>query len=242
MQTDPVITPDLLLRAYAMGLFPMARSRDDPDLHWIDPRRRGVFPLEGFHISRSLRRAILRADYQVTVNRDFAGVVAACAAREETWINPAIAALYQALHDRGQAHSLEVWRDGALIGGVYGVALGAAFMGESMFSRATDGSKIALAWLMHRLRAGGFTLFDTQFLTPHLASLGAVEIPRAEYHRRLARALNSPARFDPPGYQPLPSSVAGSVAGSAPSPSPSGRGSTSGSTRSGTSQRRTQTS
>lgn len=210
------ITPDLLLRAYAMGLFPMARSRDDPDLHWIDPRRRGVFPLEGFHISRSLRRTILRADYQVTVNRDFAGVVAACAARAETWINPPIAALYQALHDRGQAHSLEVWRDGGLIGGVYGVALGAAFMGESMFSRATDASKIALAWLMHRLRAGGFTLFDTQFLTPHLASLGGKEITRAEYHRLLADALNHAATFDPKGYSFAAGAVSPSAAAGAP--------------------------
>lgn len=238
LTAPPAVTPEILLRAYAMGLFPMAESRDATDLHWIDPRRRGIFPLEGFHISRSLRRAILRADYQVTVNRDFAGVVAGCAERAETWINPEITALYLALHRQGHAHSLEVWRNGALIGGVYGVSLGGAFMGESMFSRATDASKLALAWLMHRLRAGGFALFDTQFLTPHLASLGAVEIPRAAYHRLLQRALPLQADFAPPGYQPLPSSVAAP----SPVPSSSGAGATSGSTRSGTSQRSTQTS
>ncbi len=203
---DP-LTPDLLLRAYAMGLFPMAERRDSLDVHWVDPRRRGVFPLDGFRISRSLSRAIGRSDYRVTVDRDFDGVLAACADRAETWINTRIALLYRALHDRGICHSLEVWRKGRLIGGVYGVALGAAFMGESMFSRETDASKIALAWLVHRLRAGGFTLFDTQFLTPHLASLGAVEISRAEYHRRLEDALGRQADFDPPGYAPDPYSV-----------------------------------
>lgn len=196
------VTPDLLLRAYAMGLFPMADSRESTELHWIDPRLRGVFPLDRFHISRSLGRVILRPDYQVTVNRDFSGVVAGCADRPTTWINAGITQLYRQLHDRGFCHSLEVWRDGALIGGVYGVALGGAFMGESMFSRAADASKIALAWLVHRLRAGGFVLFDTQFLTPHLASLGAVEIPRAAYHRQLEQALERQAVFDPPGYAP----------------------------------------
>lgn len=235
------ITPEILLQAYAMGLFPMAESRDAGDLRWIDPQRRGIFPLDRFHISRSLRGAILRADYQVTVNTDFAGVLAACADRPETWINDEITRLYLALHQMGFCHSLEVWREGALIGGVYGVAIGGAFMGESMFSRATDASKIALAWLVHRLRAGGFTLFDTQFLTPHLASLGAVEIPRATYHKQLELALERQAYFTPPGYQPLPPSIV------SPSTPPSGGGSsvgagTSGSTRSGTSQRITQTS
>lgn len=211
--TDPV-TPELLLRAYAMGLFPMADSRAGTGLRWYDPPRRGIFPLDGFHMSRSLRRAILRADYAVTVNTDIAGVMAACADRPETWINAEITALYTALHRAGFAHSLEVRRDGLLIGGVYGVAIGAAFMGESMFSRATGGSKLALAWLVHRLRAGGYRLFDTQYLTPHLASLGAVEIPRADYHRRLEAALTQPASFAPAGYQPLPSSVAGGVSSS----------------------------
>lgn len=204
------ITPELLLRAYAIGVFPMAESAADPTIHWIDPRRRGVFALDRFHISRSLRKALLRGDYQVRVDSDFARVVAECAARDETWINEAIFDLYLALHAQGHAHSLEVWDGPDLIGGVYGVVLGAAFFGESMFSRRANASKIALAWLVHRLRAGGFTLFDTQFLTPHLASLGAEEISRAEYHRRLARARSSEACFDPPGYAPYPSLISSS--------------------------------
>ena len=207
MTDQTEITPELLLRAYAMGVFPMAESADDPTIHWVDPRKRGVFALDRFHISRSLRKALLRGDYQVRVDSDFTRVVSECAARDETWINDAIFDLYLALHAQGHAHSLEVWDGPDLIGGVYGVVLGAAFFGESMFSRRTDASKIALAWLVHRLRAGGFTLFDTQFLTPHLASLGAQEISRAEYHRRLARALGQAARFDPPGYAPYPSLI-----------------------------------
>jgi leucyl/phenylalanyl-tRNA--protein transferase len=202
------LTPDILLGAYAAGVFPMAQSRDDPTIHWVDPKRRGIFPLDGFHISRSLRRHILRTDMTVTVDRDFAGVVAACADRPETWINAEIFGLYRALHTQGHAHSLEVWQGGAVVGGVYGVVLGAAFFGESMFSTATDASKLALAYLVHRLRAGRFQLFDTQFLTPHLASLGAVEIPRAEYHRRLRMALAAQASFSPPDYGFDPSSVA----------------------------------
>ena len=229
------LTPEILLAAYAQGMFPMAESRDDPVIHWIDPKRRGIFPLDSFHISRSLRRHILQAGVVVTVDRDFAGVVAACADRPETWINAEITQLYQILHAQGSAHSLEVWQGDALIGGVYGVVLGAAFFGESMFSRATDASKLALAYLIHRLRAGGFQLFDTQFLTPHLASLGAVEIPRAAYHRRLRSALGTEARFNPPGYPPEP--LAGAVAfGSGTA------GSTPGSADFGTSQRNTQTS
>ncbi|OYU37607.1 MAG: leucyl/phenylalanyl-tRNA--protein transferase [Pseudorhodobacter sp. PARRP1] len=210
-----ILTPDILLRAYGIGIFPMAESRDDPAIHWVDPKRRGVFALEGFHISRSLAKHILTADCHVSVNTAFAEVVAACADRPETWINAEITALYTALHQMGHAHSLEVWQGDALIGGVYGVTLGAAFFGESMFSRQTNASKTALAYLVHRLRAGGFQLFDTQFLTPHLASLGAVEIPRAEYQRRLAVARQGKASFTPEGYQPLPSSVvAGSALGS----------------------------
>jgi leucyl/phenylalanyl-tRNA---protein transferase len=198
----PPITPETLLRAYAMGVFPMAEGRASDDIHWVDPKKRGIFPLDGFRISRSLARAIGRADYTVTTDTGFAAVVDACADRDETWINAEIRALYLALHRAGHAHSLEVRAGDALIGGVYGVTLGAAFFGESMFSRRTDASKIALAWLVHRLNAGGYTLFDTQFLTPHLASLGAVEIPRAEYHRRLEAALGAQAAFDPPGYAP----------------------------------------
>lgn len=205
--TGPAITPDLLLRAYAAGIFPMAESRDDPSIHWIDPKRRGVIPLDRFHISRSLRRRLLRADYAIRTDSDFAGVVQGCAGRDETWINDDIFSLCLALHRAGYAHSLEVWDADALIGGVYGVALGAAFFGESMFSRRRDASKLALAWLVDRLRAGGFMLFDTQFLTAHLASLGAVEISRAEYRTLLAAALRQTATFDPPGYSPTAASV-----------------------------------
>ena len=196
---DP-LDPETLLQAYAMGIFPMAEGRDDPEIHWVDPRRRGVLPLDGFHLSRSLARQMRRGRLTVTVDQDFDAVVSACADRGETWISHRIQHLYGQLHRRGFAHSFEV-RDGeALVGGVYGVVLGGAFFGESMFSRVTDASKIALAHAVHRLRAGGFSLFDTQFLTPHLASLGAVEVPRAEYHRRLATALAQPATFNPPGY------------------------------------------
>ncbi|MDO9524438.1 MAG: leucyl/phenylalanyl-tRNA--protein transferase [Gemmobacter sp.] len=195
------LTAKHLLQGYAMGIFPMAASRDDPTVHWVDPRHRGILPLDKFHISRSLARSIMREDYEIRTDSDFAGVVAACGDRPETWINPEIHNLYLDLHREGFAHSLEVW-DGDLIGGVYGVVLGTAFFGESMFSRRTDASKIALAWLVHRLRAGGFTLFDTQFQTPHLASLGAVEITRGRYRTKLAKALEGRAQFDPAGYAP----------------------------------------
>lgn len=194
------LTPDHLLTAYARGIFPMADGRHDRDVHWIDPRHRGIIPLDRFHISRSLARRLRRHPPTITINHDFAGVVQACADRPETWISTTIASLYNQLHSMNHAHSLEVWEDARLIGGVYGVTLGAAFFGESMFSRRTDASKIALSALVHRLRAGGFTLFDTQFLTPHLASLGAVEVSRAQYHALLADALARTARFDPPGY------------------------------------------
>ena len=207
------LTPEILLRAYAAGIFPMAESRGDMTVHWVDPRRRGVFPLEGFHISRSLARRLRSGRFRVTTDNAFSEVVAACAAREETWISQRIERLYLALHQGGSAHSLEVWEGTRLVGGVYGVVIGAAFFGESMFSRVTDGSKVALASLVHRLQAGGFRLFDTQFLTPHLASLGAVEIPRITYHRMLAEAVESSATFDPPGYSP--SGVAGGAVGSA---------------------------
>lgn len=235
------ISPEILLRGYAMGIFPMAEGREHAQINWVDPQRRGVFPLDHFHISRSLARHILRSDWVIRVNSDFAGVVAGCADRPETWINAEIAALYLALHRAGFAHSLEVWDGTELIGGVYGVTLGAAFFGESMFSRRTNASKTALAYLIHRLRAGGFLLFDTQFLTPHLASLGAVEISRAAYHRRLEKALQVHASFTPEGYQPLPPSVVASGVASAGGSS-TGVSSTSGSTTSGTSQRSTQTS
>lgn len=206
--TADEITPEILLRAYAMGIFPMSDGRDDPDIHWIDPRRRGVLPLDGFHLSRSLAKRIRSGPFRVTVDTDFQAVVEACADRGETWISRRIQRLYVQLHTLGFAHSVEVWEGGSLVGGVYGVTLGAAFFGESMFSRATDASKVALAYAVHRLKAGGFQLFDTQFLTPHLASLGAVEITRADYHRRLAEALATKATFAPEGYSPSPSVVA----------------------------------
>ncbi|MCM2560892.1 leucyl/phenylalanyl-tRNA--protein transferase [Lutimaribacter sp. EGI FJ00014] len=192
---DPDITPDLLLHAYAAGVFPMAETRDDPNLFWVDPRRRGIMPLDGFKAARSLRRAVRRKDYQVSLNRDFAGVVDGCADREETWISDRIRTLYLSLFDLGHAHSLELWDASGqrLIGGVYGVTLGRAFFGESMFSRRRDASKIALLYLVDHLRRCGFALFDTQFLTAHLASLGGVEITRAEYRARLAEALEGDA-------------------------------------------------
>ncbi len=189
------ITPEVLLQAYASGVFPMAESADNPEIFWVQPQLRGIFPLDGFHISRSLRRRMRNADYTVSVDTCFAEVVRACADRPETWINTKIFDLYMELHRRGYAHSVEVFRQGRLIGGVYGVALGRAFFGESMFSRATDASKIALANLVARLRVGGYILFDTQFLTPHLESLGAIEIPQSDYLDRLHVALEKPANF-----------------------------------------------
>ncbi len=192
------LTPEILLRAYAAGVFPMAEHREDPDIFWVDPRRRGIMPLNGFHISRSLARRMRRGGFSIAINRDFAGVIDGCAAREETWISHTIRDLYLELHRLGHAHSLEVWQEGELTGGVYGVTLGAAFFGESMFSRRTDASKIALAFLVDRLRQGGFQLFDTQFLTPHLASLGGIEISRAAYRLRLERALAQSADFTSP--------------------------------------------
>ena len=199
------IEPERLLSAYAAGVFPMAESRDDPRLFLMDPERRGIFELDRFHISRSLARQIRKEAFAVRVNTSFGAVVEACADRPQTWINEPLFDFYAALRRMGIAHSLEVWMEGELAGGVFGITLGGAFFGESMFSRRTNASKIALAYLVDRLREGGFTLFDTQFITPHLASLGAVEIPRAEYRRRLKRALARPADFNrqrhiPPGY------------------------------------------
>ena len=189
------ISAELLLHGYSIGIFPMAEHRDDPKLFWVDPQSRGVFPLNGFHISRSLSRRIRTCGYAISVDQDFKGVVDGCAERAQTWINPELRRLYLDLHHSGHAHSLEVWDGPSLVGGVYGIVLGAAFFGESMFSRRTDTSKIALAYLVDRLRRTGFTLFDTQFLTAHLASLGAVEISRAVYHGELKQALEARADF-----------------------------------------------
>lgn len=199
------LTPQLLLGAYASGIFPMAENRYDPDLYWIDPDRRGILPLDAFHIPRRLRKTLRTDVYEVRCNTDFISVVSECAApstqRPETWINNEIEALYGALHDMGFAHSVECWqvgRDGnRLVGGLYGVALGGAFFGESMFSRARDASKIALCHLVARLRLGGFTLLDTQFVTDHLSQFGVIEIDRADYKLRLAEALKHEARFQP---------------------------------------------
>jgi leucyl/phenylalanyl-tRNA--protein transferase len=187
------LDPRLLLQGYATGIFPMADSRDAQDLFWVEPRSRAILPLDRFHLSRSLRRTIRRGRFEVTRDRDFTAVVAACADRPETWINDGIEDAMLALHASGHAHSIEVWSHGpdgpVLAGGLYGVSLGRAFFGESMFSRETDASKVALAWLVARLKAGNFTLLDCQFITEHLASLGAVTVPRATYVALLSAAL-----------------------------------------------------
>ncbi len=193
------LTPELLLRAYAVGIFPMAEGRQDPEIHWIDPRRRGVLPLDAFHVPRRLKRRLRQGHFRVTCDRAFAAVVEGCAApgpgRRDTWINPVIEQLYAGLYEMGFAHSVEVWEGEALVGGLYGVALGAAFFGESMFSRATDASKVALVHLVLRLAKGGFTLLDTQFQTEHLSQFGVIEIGREDYRRRLAAAVGRQARF-----------------------------------------------
>lgn len=196
------LTPQMLLHAYQAGIFPMAETRDDPEVFWVDPRRRGVIPLDKFRISRSLAKRIRTMPWDIRRNTDFNGVVAGCADRAETWISHEIAQLYSALFDMGHAHSLEVWHDDTLIGGVYGVTAGTAYFGESMFSRESDASKVALAFLVTHLRSSGFTLFDTQFLTDHLKSLGGIEVSRAAYHADLHEALQSQASFT---NAPLPS-------------------------------------
>lgn len=189
------ITPHLLLQAYAQGVFPMSESADDPDIFWVDPQMRGIFELDSFHVSRSLARRIKRGEYRCKINTCFPDVVRHCADRDETWINAEIFELYCQLHALGYAHSFEIHRDNCLIGGVYGVALGGAFFGESMFSLETDASKLALYHLINHLNTQGFILFDTQFITSHLASLGAIEIPRKEYRERLDQALAVKASF-----------------------------------------------
>jgi leucyl/phenylalanyl-tRNA--protein transferase len=191
----PEITPALLLQAYASGVFPMAEAAGSDELFWVDPQRRGILPLDGLHVSRRLARSFLAGGFEIRIDSDFAGVLAGCAERPETWINDRIRRLYSELHRMGYAHTVEIWQDGMLAGGLYGVALGAAFFGESMFSRRRDTSKFALIALVARLRAGGFRLLDTQFVTDHLARLGAVEISRAAYHRQLNAAIGRPARF-----------------------------------------------
>jgi leucyl/phenylalanyl-tRNA--protein transferase len=196
------ITPDILLRAYAQGVFPMAERREDTELFWVSPERRGVLPLDAFHIPKRLARTVRSDRFQVTANVAFIDVMKACAApapgREQSWINDEILHLYTALHASGHAHSIESWRDGKLAGGLYGVHLGAAFFGESMFSRETDASKVALVHLVARLIEGGFQLLDTQFITAHLARFGTVEIARREYLARLKRAIAIAAYWSAP--------------------------------------------
>jgi leucyl/phenylalanyl-tRNA--protein transferase len=203
------LTPDLLLAAYAQGIFPMAERRDDPALFWVSPEERGILPLDGFHLPRRLARTVRSDRFSVRVDTAFEDVMRACAApapgRQESWINDEILASYTALHREGHAHSVECWHDGELVGGLYGVRLGAAFFGESMFSRQRDASKVALAHLVARLIRGGFTLLDTQFLTEHLSSFGAVAIPRADYMCRLLDARLHQAEF----YCPAPSGSSG---------------------------------
>jgi leucyl/phenylalanyl-tRNA--protein transferase len=193
------ITPEVLLRAYACGIFPMAESADDPTLFWVEPEMRGVIPLDGLNISSRLARTVRSDAFTVSVNTAFKAVISGCAApqpgRDDTWINKRIYDLYTGLHQLGHAHSVEVWQNDDLVGGLYGVSLGRAFFGESMFHLARDASKVALVHLVARLIAGGFVLLDTQYVTEHLRSLGAVEISRRRYRSLLDKAVAGEADF-----------------------------------------------
>lgn len=193
MRSPLRLTPEILLKAYQAGIFPMAESADDPELFWVDPAHRGILPLEAFHVPRRLRRVVLQDLFEVRVDSDFAGTLAACAEatenRPSTWINAEIVRLYSALHELDAAHSVECWQHGALVGGLYGVSIGGAFFGESMFSRVADASKVALVHLVALMRMGGYRLLDLQFVTPHLAQFGAIEVPRSQYRLLLVEAL-----------------------------------------------------
>lgn len=193
------LTPELLLSAYASGIFPMAEDRDDPAIQWIDPQCRGIIPLDGYHVPKSLKKVIRQQRFEVRINSAFESVIRACADcqpdRPRTWINDELIQLYCTLHDRNYAHSVECWIDDRLVGGAYGLSLGSAFFGESMFSRVRDASKVALIDLIERLNRGGYRLLDTQFTTDHLKRFGAIEIPREAYHRRLRAALQADAIF-----------------------------------------------
>jgi leucyl/phenylalanyl-tRNA---protein transferase len=197
---EPPVTADILLRAYACGIFPMAESPDDPALHWFEPKRRGILPLEGFHVSRSLAKRVRSDVFEVVADRDFGAVISACAepapGRENTWINSAIRHLYGELFAMGNCHTIEAYQGGRLVGGLYGVSIGRAFFGESMFHRATDASKVALVHLVARLKRGGYRLLDAQFITKHLESFGAIEIDRALYRTLLGQALEHEACGD----------------------------------------------
>ncbi|ANP85332.1 leucyl/phenylalanyl-tRNA--protein transferase [Rhizobium leguminosarum] len=193
---SPGITPDILLRAYSIGLFPMAESADDPEIFWVEPELRGVLPLDHFHVSKSLAKAVRKKPFEIRFDYAFDQVIAACAeetsGRPSTWINRTIRSLYATLFDMGHAHTVEAWEGDELVGGLYGVSLGSAFFGESMFSRRTDASKICLVHLVDRLRERGFTLLDTQFTTEHLKTFGAIDVPKADYAAMLAAAMESP--------------------------------------------------
>lgn len=194
-----LITPDLLLRAYEAGIFPMAENADDPGLYWIEPKERGVIPLDGFHLPRSLAKTIRSRRFRIEIDRDFDAIIAGCAGegsdRGTTWINARIRSLYGALFDQGHVHTVEVYEGAKLAGGLYGVSLGGAFFGESMFHAVRDASKVGLAYLIARLKIGGYTLLDTQFVTPHLAQFGAIAIKRSRYRQMLAEAMASEGDF-----------------------------------------------
>jgi leucyl/phenylalanyl-tRNA---protein transferase len=193
------ITPEVLLKAYACGIFPMAESAEDPALYWIEPEERGIIPLDRFHLPARLARTVRSDQFAITVDRDFEGVLDGCAeprpGRPRTWINKRIRTLYSKLHERRHCHSIEVYEGDTLVGGLYGVTLGGAFFGESMFHSARDASKVALVHLMARLKAGGFKLCDTQFVTDHLRTFGAIEVPRRQYHKLLEAALIADGDF-----------------------------------------------
>ena len=205
------ITPEVLLRAYSCGIFPMSESADDPTIFWVEPERRGIIPLDNLNVSSRLARTVRSDSFHVTVNTSFKQVIAGCAepkpGRDDTWINQRIRDLYIALHGIGHCHSVEAWDGDQLVGGLYGVSLGRAFFGESMFHRARDASKVALVHLVARLLAGGYVMLDTQFVTEHLKSLGAVEVPRQKYRTQLDEALKGDANFFA-----LPSEISGAVA------------------------------
>ncbi|MGV1792669.1 leucyl/phenylalanyl-tRNA--protein transferase [Rhizobium sp. A37_96] len=192
----PGVTPEILLRAYSIGLFPMAESADDPEIFWVEPELRGIIPLDTFHVSKSLAKKIRQDPFDIRFDSDFEAVIAACAeqtsGRPSTWINDTIRSLYSVLHHIGHAHSVEAWEGDRLVGGLYGVSLGSAFFGESMFSRRTDASKICLVYLVERLRERGFTLLDTQFTTEHLKTFGAIDVPKDAYATMLEKAMESP--------------------------------------------------
>tara|TARA_B100001123_G_scaffold417195_1_gene519690 strand:+ start:304 stop:939 length:636 start_codon:yes stop_codon:yes gene_type:complete len=196
----PELTTDMLLRAYSIGVFPMAEDRDDPELVWVDPRMRGIIPMPRFHVPKRLRRTVRKNAFEVTFNKDFTGVIEGCAEetsnRPSTWINRRIVDLYTSLHFEGYGHSVECWQGQQLVGGLYGISLKGVFFGESMFSQETDASKVALVHLATRLSVGGFRFIDTQFITNHLSRFGAVEVPRNEYRGILAAALQVEAVFD----------------------------------------------